>query len=130
MAIKSYSTSNYIKTKQGEIDGVVYTVRRLGAGSELDIAAISARIVRLQEELEILQKDIAGAKNEAAQLKAVADNADVLEKMAEEQANLEKVYATLFDDGGDQSKSRELVHKLGPDGTKKLLDDIFEEENG
>ena len=130
MAIKSYSTSNYIKTKKGEIDGVVYTVRRLGAGSELDLAAISARVVKLEEKLKILQKSVEEAKTDEDQIKAIADNARVLEQMAEEQTNIEKVYASLFDDGGDQSKSRELVHRLGQDGVKKLLDDIFEEDNG
>lgn len=125
MAIKSYSTSDYIKTKTGKIDGTVYTIRRMGAGDELDIAAISSKVLRLQEQIELMRDGIKNAKDEEATLKAVAENSDVMEKLAEEQAKLEKVYASLFDDGGDQSKSLALVHKLGHEGVKKLLDDIF-----
>lgn len=130
MTIKSYSTSDYIKTKTGKIDGTVYTIRRMGAGDELDVAAISSKIVRLQTQLDELQRDIKEAKTSEAELKAVANNADVLDQLAEGQAKIEKVYTSLFDDGGDQSKSQALVHRLGHDGVKKLLDDIFEENDG
>ena len=130
MAIKSYSTSDYIKTKTGEIDGTVYTIRRMGAGDELDIAAISSKVLRLQEQLKLMQDDIKRAKSEEETLKVVAENSEAMEKLAEGQAKLEKVYASLFDDGGDQSKSRALVHKLGYEGVKKLLDDIFGEDDG
>lgn len=130
MAIKSYSTSDYIKTKTGKIDGTVYTIRRMGAGDELDIAAISSRVMKLQEQIQLMQDELKRAKDDKASMKVVADNAEAMEKMATEQANLEKVYASLFDDGGDQSKSRALVHKLGHEGVKKLLDDIFGENDG
>lgn len=130
MAIKSYSTSDYIKTKTGKIDGTVYTIRRMGAGDELDIAAISSKVLRLQEQIELMRDSIKNAKDEEATLKAVAENSDVMEKLAEEQSKLERVYASLFDDGGDGSKSLALVHKLGHEGVKNLLDDIFGEDDG
>lgn len=130
MAIKSYSTSDYIKTKTGKIDGTVYTIRRMGAGDELDIAAISSKVLRLQEQIELLRDGIKNAKDEEATLKVVAENSDAMEKLAEEQAKLEKVYASLFDDGGDGRKSLALVHKLGHEGVKNLLDDIFGEDDG
>lgn len=130
MAIKSYSTSDYIQTKTGKIDGTVFTIRRLGAGDELDIAAISSRIIQLQEQLEIMKRDLTDAKTDGEELEAVSKNVELFDKLAKEQANIEKVYISLFDDGGDQSKSRELVHRLGHDGVKKLLDDIFGEDDG
>lgn len=130
MTIKSYSTSNYIKTKTGEIDGHVYTIRRMGAGDELDIAAVSSRVMKLQERIKLMQDELKRAKDDEATIKVMTDNADAMEQMATEQASLEKVYASLFDDGGDQSKSRALVHKLGHEGVKALLDDIFGEDDG
>lgn len=130
MSIKSYSTSDYIQTKQGKIDGTVYTIRRMGAGDELDIAAISSRIVRLQAQIDEMKRSIDNAKTEEESMEAIGQNADALEKLAKEQANIERVYISLFDDGGDQSKSRELVHRLGHEGIKSLLNDIFGENDG
>ena len=130
MTIKSYSTSNYIKTKTGEIDGHVYTIRRMGAGDELDVASVSSRILALQERIKLMQDALERAKDDEAAMKAMADSADAIEQMATEQANLEKTYASLFDDGGDQSKSRALVHKLGLEGVKALLNDVFGADDG
>lgn len=48
-----------------------------------------------------------------------------MDKISATQEELEHILANLFDDGGDQSKSKAMVHKYGANGVKAILDQIF-----
>lgn len=127
MAI-TISTSTLIATREAEIDGHTYTIRKMGAGTQLDISQATAPIIELNQEAMNLRAKLATAKTEEDTAKLSKQANEILGKIAKANAKLEAVYASLFDDHGDQSKSRELVHMVGADGVQAILAQVFGEE--
>lgn len=124
------STSNIIRVRQAEIDGIIYTVRNKGGGDSLDISTASSKMAKISKEIIGTKSKYQSAKTDEERI-AVLDEVEVLStKMLREQAKLEGCYASLFDDGGDQGKSKAMVHKYGIDGVENILQQIFGGEDG
>lgn len=105
--------TNQLKTRKKQvIDGHEYTVRRMGNIEQLDLAQKISRLTVLSEveEKKTLTKD---------QAKEVDD---ISRWMSE-------VFVSLFDDGGDQTKSKKLVSSLSDEEIEVILKVIFEDES-
>jgi transposase-like protein len=103
--------TNQLKTrKQVKIDDVVYTVRRMGNIEQLDVQQLIKRLSQLSE---------------------VEKTKKLTDKQLEEVDGISKkmgdLFTSLFDDGGDQTKSRKLVASLTDTEITVLLTQIFEE---
>lgn len=118
-------TNNIIPTRKANIDGVIYTVRRKGSGDDLDISLRSSRLTKLGREIMAERNRLANAKNDSEREEATKRVEEVMDKISATQEELESILANLFDDGGDQSKSKAMVHKYGANGVKVILDQIF-----
>ncbi|WP_439946511.1 hypothetical protein [Streptomyces sp. BBFR109] len=106
------STNKLSGRKKVLIDGQEYVVRRLGAGDELAISQILRQLNKLQKKLT------------APDLKSEQE-AKFEEELNVLQERALKIYADTFDDGGDGSKSMELVSRLTYDERTELYDMIF-----
>lgn len=102
------NTNKLATRKFVKIDGHDYTVRKLGAGDELAISQIIRTLNRLQDKAK---DGTFTAKDEA--------------KFTELQERSLKIYAATFDDGGDGSKSLELISRLSYDERTEVYDLIF-----
>lgn len=105
------TTSNLKTRKKVEIDGQPYTVRKLGAGEQLTLSQYMREIKKLDK------KEKAGTLTDAEEAEAL--------KMTEDTMN---IMAACFDDGGDGSKSKQLVKSLSVDELQAVLDEIFKNE--
>ena len=119
------STSNTNKTKRAEIDGHVYTVRRPGAGDQLDISSLSSELLSLSKSLITERNRLQSAKSSDNEEEIISRISKKMERFGEKSRKLEACYARLFDDGGDQSKSINLVHTYGIENVVKFIDQIF-----
>ncbi|UNQ40949.1 hypothetical protein MPC38_06775 [Prescottella equi] len=102
------ATSKLSSRKKVLIDGHDYTVRKLSAGDELAISQILRKLNRLQEKAKA---GIFSAKEE--------------EEFNALQEQSLKIYADTFDDGGDGTKSLELISRLSYDERTEVYDMIF-----
>lgn len=109
----SIRTNQLSTRKQVEIDGHHYTVRKMGNIEQLDMSQYFRRLKKLSE-LE--------AKNDN---KLTAAQTRELDDLSSKMANM---FVALFDDGGDQSKSRALVASLSDVEIGLLLAQIFKED--
>ena len=123
-------TNNIIPTRKAEIDGVIYTVRRKGSGDDLDISLRTSRLSKLGREAMAERARLSSAKSEKEKEDINERILKIVDEIAELNKEMELILANLFDDGGDQSKSRELVHKYGADGVTNILGQIFGQESG
>lgn len=120
----SISTSDFVEYREAVIDGVEFKVRKVGAGQQLDLSRISQEIFKLQAELVNIQAKVkSGSEDQQNAFKSINKLVDKLAKQTDEMA---KVYAKSFDDGGDGSKSLELVEKVGLDNITKIIEKVFE----
>lgn len=112
----------------------VYNVRRMGSGEELEASASMRRAGELIGNISRLQAQYLKATSDPDNIdekemdkltKKVQKAADSLEA---EQLYQFNAYVKLFDDGGDGSKSRELLSMLSHEDRKKLLEDIFSQK--
>lgn len=126
----SISTSNYIETKEAEIDGHLFKVRKLGAGQSLDMSRMSQEMLKLQSELMNAKSRIDRAEDEETKHKETAKAMAIVDNIAVQTGKLEALFAKCFDDGEDGKRSLELVHSIGVDNTKKIIDKVFGEVNG
>lgn len=118
------STSDFVEYREAVIDGVEFKVRKVGAGQQLDLSRISQEIFKLQAELVNIQAKVkSGSEDQQSAFKSINKLVDKLAKQTDEMA---KVYAKSFDDGGDGSKSLELVEKVGLDSITKIIEKVFE----
>ncbi len=127
MSIISISTDQFVKTVEAEIDGVRFKVRKLGAGDTLDVSQVMGQIESLQAEVVKIKE---GIDKNGEDAKSLAEANKVVAKMAGFSEQLIDIYARLFDDGEDGSKSKALVRKIGTENVQKLLDQIFEGVDG
>lgn len=105
--------TNQLKTrKKVLIDDTEYTVRRLGNIEQLDMSQYMRRLSTLSE-IEKKEKKLTDAQ--------IAEVDDI-------SAKLSLLFVNLFDDGGDQTKSRALVASLSDAEIGVLLGEIFAED--
>ena len=68
------STNNIIPTRQANIDGVIYTVRRKGSGDDLDISIRSSKLAKIGRES-------ISDRNRLSQAKTDEERAEITEKL-------------------------------------------------
>lgn len=124
------TSSDYIKTVEAEIDGYLYKVRRMGAGDSLDVSQVMDKMAKIRDESDKLQEELSKAKDKKEEEAVIEKSTELVSKMAGYNQQLITVYARLFDDGGDGSKSIELVKRVGIETVPKLLEAIFGANNG
>lgn len=103
--------TNQLKTrKKVLIDEHQYTVRKLGNIEQMDLSQYMRRLdvlSNLEKKQDLTEK----------QIQEVQDIGN----------RISNLFIALFDDGGDQSKSRSLVASLSENEIGVLLGKIFEE---
>lgn len=123
------TSSDYIKTVEAEIDGILYKVRKIGAGDSLDVSQVMDKMSKIRDESDKLQEALKDAKDKKDEEALIEKSTELVAKMAGYNQQLIAVYARLFNDGGDGSKSIELVKRVGVETVPKLLDVIFGANN-
>lgn len=98
------STKDLKSRKNVEIDGHHYIVRRFGAGEQLSLNQLLREANKVQDS---------GDED-----KALSIFGQVID-----------IFAGVFDDGGDGSKSRELISRLSQEEIEELFKQIFPEES-
>ena len=105
--------TNQLKSrKKVMIDDTLYTVRRLGNLEQLEISQAMRRLKQL-----------------AAAEEATALTAEQVEEVDALSVKMSDIFIALFDDGGDQSKSRALLASLSDSEIGELIKQIFEDTN-
>lgn len=122
------STSGLVTTKKADIDGVVFTVRRKGGGDGLDISLRATKISNVAKELITERAKFSQAKTDEERANILTHIEKTVAAMSQLQEELENCYVALFDDGGDQSKSKALVRQYGVEGIENILNQIFGEK--
>lgn len=120
------STSKYIKTVNAKIDNHVYVVRKMGAGTQLDLSREISALARVRTAILNLDGKMKSAQTEQQQEELLAETTEKMEEFDKIVKRLEDVFVSLFDDREDGSKSRKLVHSLGLDNIQLVYNEIFE----
>jgi len=105
----SISSNDLGTRKKVKIDEVDFTVRKLGAGEELDLSQIARQTLKLLERLS--------SSNEWTE-----DDAKEYDDL--KQRSLD-IYAKTFDDGGDGKISRELIQRLSDEERNEIYRQVF-----
>lgn len=120
------------ETVEVTIGDHVYNVRRMGSGEELDLSASNRRTFEAMERANKLQKKfmkLSATPEEELDQKEVDKLVKQMDKVTAEirteQEYQSEAFVKLFDDGGDGSKSRELLKSFSHDEKQKLLEQIF-----
>ncbi|MBP5724019.1 MAG: hypothetical protein J6X18_10670 [Bacteroidales bacterium] len=119
------STSKYITTVKAKIDDRVYTVRKIGAGEQLDLSREIGKIGEYQVEALNLRGKYETATDEESKSKLLAEILKISEAIGEINDRIEAIYIGLFDDGENGSYSKRLVHSLGIENVQKVYDEIM-----
>ena len=107
------STAKTRQVKRVNIDGHVYSVRKLGAGEQLTMSQYMRKITKVD-----------------ARIKAGEMLTDAEEEQAEKYStDLLDILASCFDDGGDGSKAKGLVNSLAPDELQEVIAEIFKDDD-
>lgn len=113
----------------------VYNVRRMGSGEELDLSASNRRTFEAMDKAVKLQKkftELSSTPEEELDQKEVDKLVKQMDKVTaeirKEQEYQSEAFVKLFDDGGDGSKSRELLKSFSHDEKQKLLEQIFSQK--
>lgn len=115
------SSSKYNKPIEVEIDGERFEVRKIGAGTQLDLSQIVARITKAKTD----------ALNLTATEKEDSDKlSQAMDKVAKLIKELEQTFMTLFSDNANGEKVKELFNKVGMENIPQLLADIYEQAKG
>jgi len=111
--LKEIRTRDFATRRKVDIDGVIYTVRRLGAGEELRASQMSREADKMADNLR--------KKGEISK-KAMSR----LEELTKESLEL---YIGIFDDGTKDGKhSRKLIEELSVIERVILYNKVFEVE--
>ena len=102
-------TSELHTRKRAKIDGHIYTVRRMGNLEQLNLSQSMRRLTVL-------------SKIEDNGTKLTDKQALEVEEISSKLAN---TFVNLFDDGGDQSKSKALLMTLSDLEIKEIMEKIF-----
>lgn len=119
------STSKFIKTVKAKIDDRVYTVRKIGAGEQLDLSREVGKIGEYQVQALNLRGKYETAKDDATKEKLLGEIMKVSEAIGAINDRIEAIYCGLFDDGEDGSHAKRLVHMLGIENIQKVYDQIM-----
>lgn len=119
------STSKFIKTVKAKIDDRVYTVRKIGAGEQLDLSREVGKIGEYQVQALNLRGKYETARDDATKEKLLEEIMKVSEAIGAINDRIEAIYCGLFDDGEDGSHAKRLVHMLGIENIQKVYDQIM-----
>lgn len=122
----SISTSKYITSVKAKIDDHVYTVRKMGAGTQLDLSREISNLMKMRTELMNLEAKMKKTASEEEADKMLQDNMDKMEAFGKVTQRIEAIFIDLFDDGEDGKKSAKLVHALGIDNIQRVYAEIFD----
>lgn len=122
----SISTSKYITSVKAKIDDHVYTVRKMGAGTQLDLSREISNLMRMRTDLMNLQAKMEKTESEEEADKMLQDNMDKMEAFGKVTQRIEAIFIDLFDDGEDGKRSAKLVHALGIDNVQRVYAEIFD----
>lgn len=126
----SISTSKYITSVKAKIDDHVYTVRKMGAGTQLDLSREISNLMKMRTDLMNLQAKMKKTESEEEADKMLQENMDKMEAFGKVTQRIEAIFIDLFDDGEDGKKSAKLVHALGIDNIQKVYAEIFDKAEG
>lgn len=123
------STKQFIKTKEVEIDGYTYQVRRMGAGTSLDMSKNMSELQSLKTDFVNLQGKMKVAGSENKQKTLMNEMQELSGKLNRIIGEIEVAYASLFDDGKDGSVALKMVHEVGFENVPAILEQIFGESD-
>ena len=126
----SISTSKYITSVKAKIDDHVYTVRKMGAGTQLDLSREISNLMKMRTDLMNLQAKMKKTESEEEADKMLQENMDKMEAFGKVTQRIEAIFIDLFDDGEDGKKSAKLVHALGIDNIQRVYAEIFDKAEG
>lgn len=126
----SISTSKYITSVKAKIDDHVYAVRKMGAGTQLDLSREISNLMKMRTDLMNLQAKMKKTESEEEADKMLQENMDKMEAFGKVTQRIEAIFIDLFDDGEDGKKSAKLVHALGIDNIQKVYAEIFDKAEG
>lgn len=126
----SISTSKYITSVKAKIDDHVYTVRKMGAGTQLDLSREISNLMKMRTNLMNLQAKMKKTESEEEADKMLQENMDKMEAFGKVTQRIEAIFIDLFDDGEDGKKSAKLVHALGIDNIQRVYAEIFNKAEG
>ena len=92
------STSKFIKTVKAKIDDRVYTVRKIGAGEQLDLSREVGKIGEYQVQALNLRGKYETAKDDATKEKLLEEIMKVSEAIGAINDRIEAIYCGLFDE--------------------------------
>lgn len=122
----SISTSKYITSVKAKIDDHVYTVRKMGAGTQLDLSREISNLMKMRTDLMNLQAKMKKTESEEEADKMLQENMDKMEAFGKVTQRIEAIFIDLFDDGEDGKRSAKLVHALGIDNIQRVYAEIFD----
>ena len=108
MKVISLQTNQLKSRRPAEIDGHMYIVRRLGNIEQIEYAEAQTRLLELSQ-VEAKRKL---EEPELAEVKVLSDK-------------IKSMLISLFDDGGDQSKSSVLVKSFSDEDIAKIIEMVF-----
>lgn len=123
------STKQFIKTKEVEIDGYTYQVRRMGAGTSLDMSKNMSELQSLKTEFVNLQGKMKVAESKRKQEVLMGEMQELSGNLNRIIGEIEVAYASLFDDGKDGSVALKMVHEVGFENVPAILAQIFGESD-
>ena len=126
----SVSTSKYITSVKAKIDDHVYTVRKMGAGTQLDLSREISNLMKMRTDLMNLEAKMKKTESEEEADKMLQENMDKMEAFGKVTQRIEAIFIDLFDDGEDGKKSAKLVHALGIDNIQRVYAEIFDKAEG
>ena len=126
----SISTSKYITSVKAKIDDHVYTVRKMGAGTQLDLSREISNLMKMRTDLMNLEAKMKKTESEEEADKMLQENMDKMEAFGKVTQRIEAIFIDLFDDGEDGKKSAKLVHALGIDNIQRVYAEIFDKAEG
>lgn len=126
----SISTSKYITSVKAKIDDHVYTVRKMGAGTQLDLSREISNLMKMRTDLMNLEAKMKKTESEEEADKMLQENMDKMEAFGKVTQRIEAIFIDLFDDGEDGKRSAKLVHALGIDNIQKVYTEIFDKAEG
>lgn len=126
----SISTSKYITSVKAKIDDHVYTVRKMGAGTQLDLSREISNLMKMRTDLMNLQAKMKKTESEEEADKMLQENMDKMEAFGKVTQRIEAIFIDLFDDGEDGKRSAKLVHTLGIDNIQRVYAEILDKAEG
>lgn len=123
------STKQFIKTKEVEIDGYTYSVRKMGAGTSLDVSKNMGELQNLRTNFVNLQGKMKVTGDKRKQKALMGEIQELSGSLKRIIGEIEVAYASLFDDHKDGSVALKMVHEVGFENIPAMLTQIFGESD-